>query len=599
MSLVQEIKKKSSSRKKIIWMVSAVVWITAIYGGYLYFAKNTEDTIVAAPVEYMVKKWDITLWLTTEWTIQGDNILSLGFETSWKITSIKKNIGDTVKIGDVIWIVDDSQARVDLQKAQNSLSQAMINYSLKVQPLSDIEKQQIEWSLTMNKIDYDNTVLGFEKDIASSEKTMSDLEKKLLDYQDDLKELIGDESNDPGSTNEKEFAIQVADIYQAIKQNIVTIDEFLGISDMRRNKAGNYRYLIAARNSQLLIEAESLWRTLENASAPSSIALTQETINKTLTDIQTMRNLAAKLVDVMDATVEDANLLTAPEISSQKSTFSNMYTAMSSKYTTIAKSLETDTDQRKNIEQQIVQAKTDIEYQQTQIILKQKEIEQSRLKNDQQLANNTLDYTLKLDPLSSEEKQLAQLQLESARIAVQEKQLSLAKAQLRSPVDGVILTLTGHVGENAPSTFVTIATQGYTYVAAAISEDEVDLVKVGQKAFITPESVPDAAFEWEVYYVSTIGDTDNNGIVTYKVLVRYESSDERLRTAMNVEISFIDKQVKNVMIAPIKAVFASNNSPTVRLKDGTLKPVITGLSDGKQTEIISGVTVGDIILIWN
>jgi len=87
--------------------------------------------------------------------------------------------------------------------------------------------------------------------------------------------------------------------------------------------------------------------------------------------------------------------------------------------------------------------------------------------------------------------------------------------------------------------------------------------------------------------------------VTYQVLVKYTSEDTRLRTAMNVEISFITKQAKDVMLAPIKAVFAYENTPHVRLKDGTVKQVVTGFSDGKQTEIISGVEVGEVILVTN
>jgi len=380
---------------------------------------------------------------------------------------------------------------------------------------------------------------------------------------------------------------------------MVTIDEFLGVSTERQNDADAYRHLIAAKNSQLLSTAESLWMKLKNAQSPYPVTLTQGMIDSTLSDIATMRTLASTMIDVMDATVSDVTLLSESEISSQKSTFSSMYTSMSSKYTTIAKSLETDTDKKRSLEQQITQAKNDIEYQKKQIVFKQKEIEQSRVSNEQQLSNNKIDYLLKLDPLSSEEKQLAQLQLESARIALQEKQIELTKSQLKSPVDGVILTLDGHTGEMSASVFATVATRGYTYVESSISEDEIELVKVWQKALVTPESVPDAAFEWEVYYVSTIGDTDNNGIVTYKVLVRYVSDDARLRTAMNVEISFISKQVKDVMVAPIKAVFAYNNSPHVRLKDGTLRPVVTGLSDGKETEIISGVEVGETLLISN
>jgi len=114
---------------------------------------------------------------------------------------------------------------------------------------------------------------------------------------------------------------------------------------------------------------------------------------------------------------------------------------------------------------------------------------------------------------------------------------------------------------------MTIATHGYNYVEDSVSEDEVGLVKIGQKATVTPSAIPDAVFDGEVYYVSNIGDTDNNGIVTYKVYIKYASDDTRLRTAMNVDISFISKQVKDVMIAPIKAVFPYENTPHVLLKD--------------------------------
>lgn len=601
MSLTQELKKKTSSRSRLFWIIGTTAVVALGAGWYYWWSSDAEEVVVAVPTEYTLKKGDITLWLTAEGTIQGDNILSLGFESSGKITAIKKNVGDTVKAGEVIATVDDAQARVDVQKARNSLSQAMMNYSIKVQPLSDLEKQQIEGTLAMNEIDYESKILGFEKDITASEKTITDLEKKLSDYQDDMIALIGTESTSAGSTNEKDFVIQVTDAYQAIKQNLITIDEFLWVSSEQQNTNDNYEYLIAAKDSQLKSTAEALWRTLNDAPMPTttSIALTQGMIDSTLADISKMRTLASTMVDVMNATVADSILLPATTITTNKNAFSSMYTAMSSKYSTIANSLEADTDKRRSLEQQIAQVKTDIEYQKKDIVLKQKEIEQSRVSNEQQLANNKIDYILKLDPLSSDEKQLAQLQLESARIALQEKQLDLAKSQLKSPVDGVILTLVGHVGETAASTFATIATQGYTYVTSSISEDEIELVKVWQKALVTPESVPDAAFEWDVYYVSTIGDTDNNGIVTYKVLVRYSSDDTRLRTAMNVEISFISKQVKSVMVAPIKAVFAYDNSPHVRLKDGTLRKVVTGLSDGKETEIISGVEVGETILITN
>mgnify|MGYP001017051043 CR=1 FL=1 len=451
----------------------------------------------------------------------------------------------------------------------------------------------------MNQITYENKILGFEKEIITSEKTIKDLEKKLKDYQEDLTDLIGETSTTPGSTNEKEFVIQINDAYQTIKINLITIDEFLGMSPARRYENDNYEYLISARNTPLKTQAEQLWSELSYTTTPTNITLTQSIIDSTLSDLGKMRKLAALMVDVIESSIADNQNLSEDRLSTLKSSFSSMYTSTGSKYTTIANALESDNDQRRSLEQQIAQAKVDMEYQKKQITLKQKEIEQSKISNEQQIVNDRISYTLQLDPLSDDEKTVASLQLESARIAVQEKQTALEKTKLKSPTDGIILTLDGHVGETAPSTFLTLATVGYTYVESAISEDEVELLKVGQKATITPSALPDAVFEGEVYFVSNIGDTDNNGIVTYKVYIKYASEDSRIRTAMNVDISFINKQVKDVLIAPVKSVFAYENKPHVRMKDGTYQPVLTGLSDGKQTEIISGVKEGDMIMISN
>jgi multidrug resistance efflux pump len=599
MSLKQELEKKKTSSQKIIWIAGGIGAVVIVYGLFSYFSTEEEIAVVAEPTEYTVKKWDITIGLESEWVIKGSNTLALGFESSGRVTSIKKNIGDPVKSWEVIATIDETSARIELQKARNSLSQAIANYSIKVKPLSALEKQQIEGSLAMNQITYENKILGFEKEITTSEKTIQDLEKKLKDYEDDLADLIGETSTTPGSTNEKEFAIQVTDAYQFIKQNLVTIDEFLGASDARRNLNDNYESLISAKNSQLKNDAEILWKELNAAQAPTIITLTQGTIDTTTKDLSKMRKLSALMIDVIDNSVSDSSNLTSATLSSLRSTFSSMYSTSSSKYTTIVNSLETDNDKRRTLDQQIAQAKVDMEYQKKQIEFKKKEIEQSRMSNEQQIANDRISYTLQLDPLSNDEKTVASLQLESARIAVQERQIALEKTKLKSPTDGIILTLDGHVGETAPSTFLTLATEWYTYVESSISEDEIELVKVGQKATITPSALPDAVFEGEVYFVSNIGDTDNNGIVTYKVYIKYTSEDTRIRTAMNVDISFISKQTKDVLIAPIKWVFAYENKPHVRMKDGSYQSVLTGLSDGKQTEIISGVKEGDVIMITN
>lgn len=158
----------------------------------------------------------------------------------------------------------------------------------------------------MNQIDYENTLLGFEKDIASSKKTISDLEKKLSDYEDDMADLIGETSNDPGSTNEKDFVIEITDVYHDIQEDLITIDEFLGVSTGRRNENDSFEHLIAAKDTSLKYNAESLWSELDTVSVPMDITLTQSVIDKTLADIMKMRKLADTMIDVMNVTLSSA-----------------------------------------------------------------------------------------------------------------------------------------------------------------------------------------------------------------------------------------------------------------------------------------------------
>ena len=364
-----------------------------------------------------------------------------------------------MKTGEIIGTIDSTSQTIDLQKAKNALSQAEANYSIKVQPLSDLQKQQIEGTLASSQIDYQNKQIGFEQNIATSQKTIADLKLKLANYQDDLNALLQTDSTDPGSSNEKDFSIQVMDVYQTISQDLETIDQFMGISPKNSNLNDTYEQLIAAKNSALKTQAEDLWRDLKTVTPPTSIVLTQNMIDTTLADITKMCQLLTVMISVMDATIPDGTNLTSATILTDKNQYSSMYTALTTKYQSVNSALTNASDQKRTINQEITQAQADIDYQNQQIALNQKEIDTAKASNDQQLANDKISYDLQLNPLTDDQKRLAQLELASAQIAIQEAEVALAKTQIKSPVDGVILTLTGHVGETSTGTFATIATQ--------------------------------------------------------------------------------------------------------------------------------------------
>jgi HlyD family secretion protein len=84
---------------------------------------------------------------------------------------------------------------------------------------------------------------------------------------------------------------------------------------------------------------------------------------------------------------------------------------------------------------------------------------------------------------------IAQAQLEKAKIAVEQKQAVLRDSQVRVPVDGQILKINTHVGEqvNVSQGIVELAQTDRMYVVAEIAEIDVNKIRQGQSAIISSE----------------------------------------------------------------------------------------------------------------
>jgi HlyD family secretion protein len=93
--------------------------------------------------------------------------------------------------------------------------------------------------------------------------------------------------------------------------------------------------------------------------------------------------------------------------------------------------------------------------------------------------------------------QIAQAQLEKARIAVSQKQANLRDAEVRVPIAGQILRINTRVGEqvNTQQGIVELAKTSQMYAIAEIPESSIGKVKQGQTATITSEY---ATFEGEL-----------------------------------------------------------------------------------------------------
>ena len=134
-----------------------------------------------------------------------------------------------------------------------------------------------------------------------------------------------------------------------------------------------------------------------------------------------------------------------------------------------------------------------------------------------------------------------------------------------------------------------------------VSVDELDILSVvpGQTAKVTMDALPGEEFAATVVKVSK-ETKSTNGVSKYSVVLSLEKTDA-MRIGMNTSVVIATQKVENVIILPALAIQEEGDDQfvyTTREKDGTLsgKTIVeTGLSDGTDVEIKTGLNEGDTV----
>ena len=155
--------------------------------------------------------------------------------------------------------------------------------------------------------------------------------------------------------------------------------------------------------------------------------------------------------------------------------------------------------------------------------------------------------------------------------------------------------LSGNSNSQAPIVLGDLAT-----LKAQVEVSEVDIsnVKIGQKAVLTFNALSDFETSGKVEKIDSLG-TSNSGVVTYNVIVGFDSLDERIKPEMSVSTSIITETKQDVIIIPNSAVKIDNGNYYVEiLKDGNpqKKSIEIGLENTTKTEILSGVSEGENVI---
>ena len=93
--------------------------------------------------------------------------------------------------------------------------------------------------------------------------------------------------------------------------------------------------------------------------------------------------------------------------------------------------------------------------------------------------------------------------------------------------------------------------------------------------------------------------TVSSNVVTYSVTIALDSPPSSVRLGMTANVTVITGSKTNVLVVPNSAITTTGNSSTVTvLKNGqqATKSVVVGLVGSSDTEIVSGLSVGEVVV---
>lgn len=186
---------------------------------------------------------------------------------------------------------------------------------------------------------------------------------------------------------------------------------------------------------------------------------------------------------------------------------------------------------------------------------------------------------------------------------VRDAQARLAATKLYAPFDGTVMSVQVQEGQNVGQGQPTITLSDLTKLQVSADIDEIDVANVsaGQKVQFTLDAFPGQTFTGTVQTISP-GPVQKQGSTIYPALINFATAPKvQIRPGMAANLSITSSSKDNIIVVPTRAIRLVGPNKYVDLVTGnnqtTATQVQTGVSDGSNTEIISGLQAGQQIKV--
>jgi len=632
MSIVSEIQnktQKSGLYKKISLTVFFVILV--ILSIYYYFGFESESPVqVVVEKPYTVKSGDIRISIEWEGKVLADDTLDLNFKISDKISKIYKRPGDLVTKGEKIAELDNEILLINVQKAELALEQAKANLQWKKESISPVEQNLYEEQVNSAKVGYEISKTQSEIDISNVKIALQNAELNLEIIQKELwlstwnsnLELLRKQEEQNLLSKQEKAMTQIGQTISFLDTVLHDIDTIRGISESNKSQNDNFEIYLSAKNTSLKNQVETNrynvnndYQAFINTRKEYRKNSNYEKISEYLTQIveitRKTNEMTQTALDSMKSSVSSSNF-TESTIAWYVTQIENTITKAKSSVHDLLSSDQDIQTALKSLETKVWATSNDLdnklkiaqnEYEKTKIQYENaiKKAESTIQSNQKQIDIADANLQIKKQTITPQEQKIYNLTISQAQTNLQEAKKKLSDSILIAPESGTIISINGYEWEilntNNALPFVQLSIDGNQYIESQVEESEIVKLFIWQEVQISLEAIEWVYRTGQIFFIANAGLTDTNGITSYKVLIRYENQDIRIKNWMWVSIQYITKSVDNVLIVPVKAVKPYNGKPSVKMQNGEYKNITPWFTDNKMVEIISGLRKWDVIMV--
>lgn len=642
-------------RQKKRWTLWVLIVVIGI--GYGVWTKrfSQEESTDFFSTEYEVQTGEISTSLSLAGTTKFANAQKLTFVQQGKVTSVKVKVWDQVKKGQVLASISTDKLDTTLERNKRDLNAKKRAYEKKLKDADsglDLLKAQAEYDqklLEQTLLPQKQTSETETAQIAveNAKQNLKDQEKALKDLQDDYAIMYGTWKNAQNSDlglsktaierNQKfeayvrEFKIQalslqsILDGYDRVMQET---KKFLNPEDYTHVYIGADDQILRGKSVSQFYELQKQVEVLEDLYAQySKIPVASLTEGKILEGYQVFKTIWDQLsqwgtlnYNMVMKSVPSGKVDKTAIAGYAKTLGTDIESegyALKNKYMTTVAKLKEDMNSDSGSDQESMQTKINkakIALQDSKLKLQNAQEELMSLKTKQQIAKLTAESDLKtaknkLDDLMdkveiSEELQAAKDALESAQEEIKTTLKQYEDYQIIANFDGLVTKVEMQVWDSISSSNNSSSTEKYIYVETpnllqvTLDVDQIDIVKISvwMPVQVVLDALSDQTFTGVISEIDTMSESSS-----YKASVVFQkhSDDQKVLGGMSASVKVTLEQATDAIIVPSPAIADNvNGEKIVRLKkwDQRVDQVVEiGISDDANTQILSGLKVGDVI----